>query len=383
MRSSASLHSKLTFRSISQFRLSFTERNHKVGRLVGQAAFLIVTILCTDLAICSAQGSQDNQVLATVNGKPIYQSEVDASIAIQLMPLQQQIYVLRKSALDSLVIAALLESEAKKQGISVLELKKLWTAQPVQVSTNAVEDLYRESASAFGAMSPDEAKERLRLDLESQARMRNYRAGLSSLRSAARIDLFLDEPRLAGVTDGRSPFLGSKEATVTIFEFSDFQCPYCRQAQDPIKQILTAYKDDVRLVFKHLPLDIHPQAFTSAQAAFCAGEQDLFWPFHDALFALEDLSLPATKKTATELGLNMEEFSICLVSDSSRTAILKDLQEAKRLGIVSTPTFIINGRLFSGAIGFEAFREIIDRELRSVRSGNKRQSRPTSNLREK
>ncbi|MFN2452781.1 MAG: thioredoxin domain-containing protein [Pyrinomonadaceae bacterium] len=324
--------------------------------------------------ITAAYAQSEEKVVAVVNGRKITQKEIDSSVISQLLPLQQQIYALRKATLENLILRAILEEEARKRGIAVEELRKQLTGGKAEVLTGEVEKLYLENAAVFGSMSPDEAKEKLRLDLESQARIRNYHEALSRLKEKSRIEISLEEPKLLSVMNGDgASSIGSKEAAITITEFSDFQCPYCRGAQGAIKQILSAYGKDVRLVFKHLPLvEIHPQAFASAQAAFCAGEQGFFQPFHDALFAAESLSPETFNKTASALGLNISKFQACLNSENSRAAILKDMQEAKRLGIEGTPTFIINGAVVRGAISFEEFKTIVERELKSAQTAPRR-----------
>ena len=308
-------------------------------------------------------------VVAKVNGTNITQKEVDNSLISQLLPLEQQIYALRRAALENLILRAILEDEAKKRGVSVEGLRKQLTAGKVEVLQSQVEEVYSENATVFASMSPDEAKERLRLDLESQARMRNYREAVLRLKEKADMELLLEEPKLRSVNGQSSaPSMGSKEAAITITEFSDFQCPYCREAQSAIKQILTNYGNNVRLIFRHLPLDIHAEAFASAQAAFCAGEQGFFWQYHDALFASEVLSPEARNRMASDLGLSTRRFSACLISEASRAAVQKDLQEARRLGINSTPTFVINGKLVRGALSFENFKAVIERELQSAQN---------------
>lgn len=314
----------------------------------------------------AVQGQTDDAVVAIVNGRRITQKEVDISVVSKVLPLEEQIYALRKTALENLVLRAVLEDEAKKRGVSIEELRKQLTAEKVEVLATQVEEVYSDNASVFESMSPDEAKERLRLDLENQTRMRNYRAALLRLKETSKIELRLKEPRLPSVPDnGTAPSTGSKEAAITITEFSDFQCPYCREAQGAIKQVLANYGNNVRVIFKHLPLDIHAQAFGSAQAAFCAGDQGFFWQYHDALFASEVLSTEVFNKMASNLGLDISKFKACLVSEASRTAVFKDIQEARQLGINSTPTFIVNGKLVRGVISSEELKGIIERELKS------------------
>jgi predicted DsbA family dithiol-disulfide isomerase len=317
-------------------------------------------------------GQSENPVVATVNGRSITQKEVDHLAMAQTLPLEQKLYAIRKVTLENLIILTVLESEANKRGLTVGELRKQLATGDVQVSPQQVEDAYAANASFFGNMSPDEVKERLRLDLETQQRMQNYRNGLAKLRKSANISLRLREPqRPADRDETMAPSIGPPDAPVTIVEFSDFECTYCRGVQRTIKQLLRTYGKHIKLVFKHLPLEIHPFAFPAAQAAFCAGQQGQFWQYHEALFNTPALAVESFKKIAENLGLEIHEFNRCLNSAASRNAISLNVREASQLGINSTPTFLINGKIVSGALDFEAFETIIERELRTARtSGN-------------
>lgn len=317
-------------------------------------------------AAAPARAQTAEPAAAVVNGRRITQQEVDDSIMAQLLPLQQQIYELRKKALDNLIVRELLEAEAKKRGVSVEELRRQLTEGRVEVAPAEVEKVYAENAPALGAMSPDEARERVRLDLETQARMRIYREALSRLRERASVEILLAEVRLPVADGGESFAQGPRGAPVTIFEFSDFQCPFCREVQPTLKRILQSYGGQVRLVFKHLPLtDLHPQAMPAARAAFCAGEQKVFWPYHDALFASDNLSPARLDEIAAQAGLSMPQFRACLDSEEARAAVLRDVQEARRLGFNGTPSFLVNGKPVSGAISFDDFRRLIDQALKS------------------
>jgi protein-disulfide isomerase len=339
-------------------------------------AKLLLVIICvvttgiTNLSFIAIAHKAGPDVVARVNGVAITQKQVDDSVIAQLFPLEQQIYAIRKTALENLVVRVLLEGEAKKRGISVDELRKQLTLGNVEVSPNQVDQVYSENAAVFAAMSPDEARERLRLDLESQARIKLYREALAALKKAAQIEVSLESPRLPSVRENASSILGSDQAAVTVIEFSDFQCPYCRESESVVKRILAHFKNDVKLVFKHLPGDAHEQGFASARAAYCAGEQGSFSQYHDDLFASEVLSNDIYYKVASKLGLNQTKFQDCLNSEVSRNAVLNDLREAKLLGINSTPTFIINGTLVRGAIAFEDFKTLIEEELKSAKRGS-------------
>jgi predicted DsbA family dithiol-disulfide isomerase len=316
--------------------------------------------------LCGAPvlGQAPETIVARVNNVAVTEKEVDDSIAARIYPLQQQLYAMRKAALENLVTTKILESEAAARHLSVAELRKQLTLGEIDVTTAQVEAAYKQNASFFALMSPDEARERLRLDLENQARMKNYRIELEALRKKWNVSMNLSPPVFVSeLDDGISPVKGATKPLVTIVEFSDFECPFCNQVQPVLKQIIETYGNEVRLVFKHLPLEGHRNSMAAARAAYCAAEQDRFWLFHDALFTAGSLSRTVFEKIAADLGLGLPRFQACLDSGQSQTAIVKDLEAARLYRIESTPSFIVNGKLIKGAFGFADFQKIIDQEL--------------------
>ena len=161
---------------------------------------------------------------------------------------------------------------------------------------------------------------------------------------------------------------GPAGAPVTIVEFSDYQCPYCQLVQQSLTKVLQEYDGRVRLVFKDRPLSMHTLARPAHEAARCAGAAGKYWPYHDRLFAAQ----PAFRRAdllayAGELGLDREEFARCLDERRFASEIDQDIQQAQALGINSTPTFLINGRIVIGATIIEEFRSIIDQALQERR----------------
>ena len=165
-------------------------------------------------------------------------------------------------------------------------------------------------------------------------------------------------------TDG-FPSLGPANAPITIVEFSDFQCPYCRQWQQQTYQpLLAAYPGKIRIVYRDFPLtSIHPNAFPAAEAAQCANEQNAFWPYHDKLFSSENLGDDVYKQYAQELGLDMTKFNDCVSTHKYQKYVQDNSDFAQNLGVNSTPTFFINGLAVVGAQPLDAFKQIIDKEL--------------------
>ncbi|HLC67299.1 MAG TPA: DsbA family protein [archaeon] len=150
---------------------------------------------------------------------------------------------------------------------------------------------------------------------------------------------------------------GSDNATVTILEYSDFQCPFCGQAEPTIKQILDKYPNDVRVIYKHFPLSqIHPYSEKAAEAAECAADQGKFWEMHDIMFANQNnLYTNSLKQYAKDIGLNTDDFNSCLDSGAMKPRVDNDLRDGGEAGVRGTPAFFVNGRLISGAQPFSVF----------------------------
>jgi protein-disulfide isomerase len=161
------------------------------------------------------------------------------------------------------------------------------------------------------------------------------------------------------------PSIGPADAPITIVEFSDFQCPFCKRWHAEVyKPLLEAYPGKIRFVYRNLPLTtIHPDAQSAAEAALCAGEQNAFWQFHDKLLSGELLGTGVYTQYASDLNLNTSTFESCLTANKYQAAIQKDSDFAINLGVNSTPTFFINGLAVVGAQPLDVFKQVIDKEL--------------------
>lgn len=171
------------------------------------------------------------------------------------------------------------------------------------------------------------------------------------------------------------PILGNPDATVTIVEFSDFQCPFCRRFwKETLPQIKTVYlaTGKAKFVYRDFPLSqIHPGALPAAEGTECAREQGKFWELHDAIFEEQEKQGSGTvqftaadvKQWAANIGLDSPRFSQCLDSGKYRKEIEKDLADGASFGVTGTPATFINGRLIAGAQPFAAFKAIIEEEL--------------------
>jgi protein-disulfide isomerase len=172
-------------------------------------------------------------------------------------------------------------------------------------------------------------------------------------------------PVVARVPVGDSPVSGPADAWVTIVEFSDFQCPYCRSAQPTLATVLPEFGADVRHVFKHYPLSGHAYALPSAVAAVCAHDQGRFWELHDRLFAAQGSIFGSGFETAlAEMaglsGLDVTAWQACRVAQAATNAVGRDSLQGRDAGVAGTPTFVVNGALLVGARPAADFRAAIE-----------------------
>jgi protein-disulfide isomerase len=166
---------------------------------------------------------------------------------------------------------------------------------------------------------------------------------------------------------GDAPIRGSENAAVTIVEWSDFQCPFCNRVEPTLAQIEKEYGDQVRVVFKHLPLPMHPQAPDAHAAAEAAHRQGKFWEMHDLIFQNQrDLRVETLEGYARQLGLDMDRYRRDVKSEEVANRIDADMKQAGSVGVSGTPAFFINGRFLSGAQPYANFKRYIDSALQKA-----------------
>lgn len=163
-----------------------------------------------------------------------------------------------------------------------------------------------------------------------------------------------------------SQILGKEDAKYTVVEFADFQCPACAGAHPQIKRLLSEYGDDIRLVIRNFPLNIHPHADITSRAAIAAGNQGKFFEMHDMLFERQNSwsTKLDPKKTlvsyAEELGLNLDQFNKDLGDAKTTDIISTDLGDAQALGLTGTPTIFINEKRYAGSPDFDSMKAFIE-----------------------
>ena len=335
---------------------------------IGAAGVAFVAAALT-IAVARAESSSTNgsKVVATVGSHPITQADLDAKLKPEVAALraqyEQQIdrmiaqrsEEMKKQTLQAMADQYLLEQAAKKDKLSVPDyLKKEYSGKDAVTEAQA-QKFYDEHKQAGTPPFP-QIKDELLSDM-------NHEQLLQRLRKQTPTKILLEPTRVA-VDSAGHPSMGPADAPVTMIEFTDFQCPFCKRSEDTVKQVHEKYGDKVRLVHMDFPLSFHSHSMDAAEAARCANEQGKFWQYRDALFANQGKLAPADlKATAKQLGLNTTKFDACFDSSKYKKQIDADLEQGTKLGVDGTPAFFIDGRSLVGAQPLPSFTEIVDDEL--------------------
>lgn len=352
----------------------------KRSYLLGTAAVLVIlplTVLCASPRSGWAQekeegeaGDQDaarQNVAATIDGEPITWDEVNRAIAVQLYDLSRQARELRMQQLQEIVERRVLEKEAEKRGLTVEELLRGEVESQVgEVTDEEVDALLAER----GMDGSEENVGRARSHLRNLQWMRRYRDFVGSLDVQSRVEIHplpMPSPPVVEVSVDEDRVKGPGDAPITIVEFGDFTCGYCRRSAAVLERVLETYGDKVRLAYRDFPLGNRTRGWRAAEAAKCAGAQGKFWEYHDVLFkepgAMNDAAL---KDHAGKVGLEEEVFTACLDSGRFADEVKTDKEAGSRAGVRATPTFFVNGRYVRGAQPYSVFKQLIDDELRRL-----------------
>ncbi len=279
----------------------------------------------------------------------------------------QAMYDGRKDALDEIIADTLIQQAAKAKGVTAEQYMQAEVGKRLKPVTDAdIVTFFEQNQGQMQGRPLADVGPSIRKYLDDQQRSNAQQAIIAELRKAGPpIRLVMDAPRQQVNIGADDAAAGPANAPVTIIEFSDFQCPFCQRVMPTLKQVREKYGDKVRVVWKDFPLtSIHPQAFKAAEAGNCAREQGKFWEYHDRLFTNQQALQPEfLKKYAADAGLDAAKFNACLDTAKYSDRVQEQMGVGTGLGVASTPSLFINGRLVAGAQPFETFVSIIDEEL--------------------
>jgi protein-disulfide isomerase len=336
----------------------------KLQQMIAAAAITVWLFFCAGYAAHATKVSVHKELLAVVAGHRIYDSDLPPSAQTQLQQLHYGEYEVKKRAVNDVIDRFFLEIEAKKKGTSEDKLLSDTVDSRVLDPTEAELEAAYTSQKEKTKKPFSEARPQIEQSLRA-ARVREARAAyLSQLRVEREVVFVLEPPKSETRYDPRR-VRGEPGASVLIVEFADFQCPFSRESEQTLKDLLSKYQGRVRLAFRDFPLrEIHPLAETAAEAARCAGQQGKFWEYHDLIFQNQNnLSQSSLVEDARSLSLDVKRFDSCLSGSEYRAQVQQDLQDGLDSGVTGTPGLFINGTYFQGSLPPPALEHIVQEEL--------------------
>ena len=332
----------------------------------GCFAFILTVLACS-----SAPAQSASDVAARVGDRTITVKELDdqwrKTDPGDQADAVQKLYDGRRNALEAIVAEMLLADAAKARGLSPAAYLQSEIAKREKPVTDAeVVNFYQSNLDQMEGRSLEVMAPVITRFLIDQQADATRLALIRELRKAGpAVRMMMDAPRFEIALTAADPSIGDPKAPVTLIEFSDFQCPFCRQVAPTLKKIRATYGDKVRIVWKDFPLtQIHAQAFKAGEAGHCAAEQGKFWEFHDQVFGSQQALQPDDlKRYAAAVGNDAGKFAACLDSSKHAQIVRNSINDGMRLGVNSTPTVFVNGRRISGAQSYDVFAAVIDEEL--------------------
>jgi protein-disulfide isomerase len=302
---------------------------------------------------------------ATVGGTVITMQALDAAAANQLSKFRQQEYDIRAEVLNGMIQDQLMIAEAAALKVTTNDLVQTEIlAKAAKPTPEEVSKYYETMKARMGGKTFDEVKGDIEKMLAGQKASERKDQYLSELSAKYEVKMMLEPPRAVITLRPTAPVTGPADAPVTIVEWSDYQCPFCKRAYPTIEQVLAEYKGKIRYSHLDYPLPFHQQAMPAALAAHCAGEQGKFWEYNNNLYSgTGDLTPADLTKRAADLGLESAAFETCTTSKKFESIIKSNFEDGAAVGVTGTPAFFINGRMLVGAQPIEQFRVIINDEL--------------------
>jgi protein-disulfide isomerase len=331
-------------------------------------------VLCSSAAAQDSSSRRAPDVIATIDGQPIFEDQLPGPVRTQLQKLHQQEDTLKSRGLDALLEQKLIEAEAKRSGVTVTQLVAAQVDAHVADPTPDELNAYYLARQDQINESFDHLKEQLVKALKAsklqQARQNYVKSLLDHAKASGEVVVLLRPTRIE-VSFDATRLRGSPHAPVMIVEFSDFSCPYCRQAEATLQEIVSKYQGKVSQAYRDYPMrEVHPYAEIAAEASRCAAEQGRFWEYHDLLFANpEKQDRDNLLLDARVLDLDEKRFDSCLSSGRYKPQVDQDLKDGTRAGVVGTPGFFVNGIFVGGSQPASLFEQIIDQELSRNQKG--------------
>ena len=325
---------------------------------------LTLSLLIAGPAQVVAETQQD-EVIAVLNGAPIYRSEIEKTVAFKLYRMRAGIYSLLKRETKEFVDRKLLQKEAMRRGLSVEQILEQEVQSRVRPPDDAAVDAY---LAAHPGQKKDDprTRERVRSYLYQRDIAQRKIDFLTALHSKADYRFLLEMPALPRTqlqTEGQ-PWRGNPDAPIVLVNFADLASRISAHSSRYIQRAMSEYPGKIKWVHRNYFGPLDQNALTVAQFGEWAHEKGKFWEFHTALTALDrDVERAALERVAQKIGLNTDEYNRAEKEHRLLGKVKADISAAKRSGVTGAPVIFVNGLYFSGTFPYERLKALIDREL--------------------
>ncbi len=304
----------------------------------------------------------DPKVVAHMGERTITLGEVDHAVRGKLKQIEWDRYEARLQWLED----ELLKMEAARQNLSVEQLMKKNVDDVITVSEEEIQEVYQANKSKLSDTSLESVRDEI-VDFLKRRKVKPQREKYyDQLKQEYKVSFLLPEPAPLVLDENprHGPEMGRDKAAITVIVFTDFECPFCDKAHQKLKDLFARYPEDVRILFRNFPLNMHKDARTAAYAAACAHLQGKFWPYADLLFEnQEQLDTSSLYDYAEQVGMDMDKFKESMESGQGKKMVEADITEGVELGIDGTPHVFMNGHLINGVPTEKQIQIILDKYL--------------------
>lgn len=318
------------------------------------------------LALLAAGPAAADEVIATLNGKPIHLSEIEQNAAFQIWRLRSSIHSLLESEARQIADGRLLSAEAARQGLTVEALLKK------EVDAK-VPPLDEKDVDEFIAANPDQAgrgpgaRDRLKVYLSQRALIERKLDYLASLREKADYRFLVrapERPRIKVETEG-APWRGNAQAPVVLVHFANFSSRLCVESAEKIRRVMEEFPGQVRWVHLDFFMIQDPDALYAAEMGQAAFEQGTFWQYHDRMMGLQGrVTREAVHGAAEALGIDRTRFEASQREGKYLLRVKEEIGYGVRIGLQAAPVIFVNGIYFGGTFPYVDLKSLVDRELK-------------------
>lgn len=321
-------------------------------------------VLIAGCSLMSTWAHAADTPVAKLGNTVFTEEDMKKELGYQLYQAENGVYAVKRAWVDQKAQNILFNQAAKAAGLS----REAWEAKEIDAKAgtpDANQVLQLSSRFARPGTSPEEATKAATNALLNQMKQARRAALYTELQQKTPLE-FMIIPPATPIVDTKAypntaPTKGPAKAAVTIIEYTDYECPWCKKSQENLKEVEKAYKGRVKFVARNFPLtQIHQSAQPAAEASVCAQEQGKFWPYRDKLFEKQpQLSAADLENYAKEVGLNVSKFKSCVASHKYKDRVEADVLDGQRVGVRGTPSFFVNGT----QVGFPELMNTVKAEL--------------------